>query len=157
MSGLTIGAAAREAGVGVETIRFYERQKLIERPAKPVGTGVRRYPAETISHIRFIREAQRLGFSLREIRELLALRADPAADCASVREQALAKLGEVNEKIERLREIGSALQTLIASCPAEGSLQSCSIIDALEMRSQRAKDTRRASAIKDAGARRTRP
>jgi MerR family copper efflux transcriptional regulator len=145
MRALTIGTAAREAGAGVETIRFYERQKLIERPPKPVGAGVRRYPSETIARIRFIREAQQLGFSLREIRELLALRADPAADCSKVREQALAKLHEVHDKIERLRQIGSALETLITACPAQGSLQACSITDALELRSGGAVEFRESS------------
>lgn len=136
MRALTIGTAAREAGVGVETIRFYEREKLIERPLKSNGAGVRRYSSETVARIRFIREAQQLGFSLREIRELPALRADPSADCSRVREQALTKLHEVHDKIERLRQIGSALETLITACPAQGSLQACSIIDALELRSR---------------------
>jgi MerR family mercuric resistance operon transcriptional regulator len=156
MRALTIGTAAREAGVGVETIRFYERQKLIERPAKPAGAGVRRYPSETIARIRFIREAQQLGFSLREIRELLALRADPAADCSKVREQALTKLHEVRDKIERLRQIGAALETLITACPAQGSLQACSIIDALEMRSRRTMEASESSRNSDRPPRRTR-
>jgi MerR family transcriptional regulator, copper efflux regulator len=156
MRALTIGTAAREAGVGVETIRFYERQNLVERPQKPVGAGVRRYPSETVARIRFIREAQQLGFSLREIRELLALRADPAADCSKVRQQALAKLHEVHDKIERLRQIGAALETLIAACPAQGGLQACSIIDALELRSRRAVELRETSTRKDGMKRRTR-
>jgi len=109
---------------------------------------VRRYPSETIARIRFIREARQLGFSLREIRELLALRADPAADCSKVREQALTKLHEVHDKIERLRHISSALQTLIAACPAQGGLQACSIIDALELRSRRSVELRESSANK---------
>lgn len=156
MQGLTIGTAARDAGVGVETIRFYERQKLIERPPKPAGSGVRRYPAETISRIRFVREAQQLGFSLREIRELLALRADPAADCSKVREQAMEKLNEVQQKIERLQQIGSALQTLIAACPAHGGLQACSIIDALEMRSRPVVDKNNSSTSRRTPTRSTR-
>ncbi len=156
MRALTIGTAAREVGVGVETIRFYERQKLINRPLKPEGTGVRRYSAETVARIRFIKEAQHLGFSLREIRELLALRADPSADCSMVREQALAKLHEVHDKIERLRQIGSALETLITACPAQGSLQACSIIDALELRSRRNVDLQESSTSKDDPTRRTR-
>ena len=141
MRALTIGTAAREAGVGVETVRFYERQKLIERPPKPEGAGVRRYSFETIARIRFIREAQQLGFSLREIRELLALRADPSTDCSKVREQALAKLHEVHDKVERLRNIGAALETLIASCPGQGGLRACSIIDALEFRSRKTSES----------------
>src|SRR5918994_4349003 len=95
---MTIGQAARQAGCGVETIRFYERQGLIERPAKP-AVGFRRYPSEIVDRVRFIRQAQGLGFSLREIDELLSLRTDPAADCADVRSRASAKLDEVVRKI----------------------------------------------------------
>ena len=135
MEALTIGKVARKAGVNVETIRFYERQGIIRQPAKPNGTGVRVYPDEAVARIRFVREAQQLGFTLREIRELLALRANPAADCSKVREKATAKLHDVQQKIERLRQIGAALETLIVACPARGSLQACSIIDALEIRS----------------------
>lgn len=128
---MTIGQAAREAGVGVETIRFYERQGLIEQPSKREGAGVRLYPADLVERIRFIREAQQLGFSLREASELLMLRADPNADCSDVREQATAKLGEVEQKIELLQRIHTALTTLIASCPGHGGLSACSILDAL--------------------------
>ena len=135
MKALTISKAAREAGVGVETVRFYERQGLIEQAPKPTGSGVRIYSPDMVARIRFIREAQQIGFSLREIRELLALRADPSADCSDVREQATAKLEEVRRKIERLREIGTALETLIAACPGRGGLQACSIMDALTQRS----------------------
>lgn len=135
MKPLTIGKAAREAGVGVETVRFYERQGLIEQPPKPVGSGVRAYSAEVVARIRFIKEAQQIGFSLREIGDLLTLRADPSADCSDVREQAVAKLDEVRRKIDRLREIGAALETLIAACPGHGGLQACSIMDAMTRRS----------------------
>lgn len=130
-TGMTIGRAARQAGVGVETIRFYEREGLIEQPRKPEGAGVRLYPADLVERIRFIREAQRLGFSLREASELLALRADPDADCSDVREQASAKLRDVEQKIEQLRQLHAALESLIASCPGRGKLQACSIMDAL--------------------------
>ena len=131
MRGITIGNAAREAGVGVETIRFYERRGLVEQPAAPAGQRIRVYPAETIKRIRFIRQAQQLGFSLREIEELLALRADPNADCSDVRAQAVGKLREVTAKVEQLRQIGAALEAVIAVCPGAGGLQSCSILDAL--------------------------
>jgi MerR family mercuric resistance operon transcriptional regulator len=131
MTTMTIGEAARQAGVAVETIRFYERRGLIERPPTPAGRRVRIYPAEAIKRIRFIRQAQQLGFSLREIEELLALRADPHADCSEVRVQAVAKLREVTGKIAQLREIGAALEAVIAACPGQGGLQTCSILDAL--------------------------
>jgi Hg(II)-responsive transcriptional regulator len=135
MEALTIGKVARKAGVNVETIRFYERQGIIRQPPKPNGTGVRIYADEAVARIRFVREAQQLGFTLREIGELLALRANPATDCSKVRGKAAAKLHDVQQKIERLRQIGAALETLIVACPARGSLRACSIIDALELRS----------------------
>ncbi len=138
MTALTIGKAAHEAGVGVETIRFYERQGLIARPRRPQdGPGVRVYPVETVERIRFIREAQHIGFSLREIRELLALRADPSTDCSEVRGQAVAKLQAVREKIEELHRIGAALETLIAACPGQGGVQACSIMEAIALASSR--------------------
>jgi MerR family copper efflux transcriptional regulator len=128
---LTIGKAAQSAGVNIETIRFYERQKLIEQPPKPMGS-VRRYSPETVARIRFIKEAQHLGFSLREIRELLELRADPGADCADVRGRAITKRNEVERKIAELGRIRAALDTLIASCPGGGALRACTILDAIE-------------------------
>lgn len=131
MRDLTIGEAARRAGVGVETIRFYERRGLIDRPHKPQGAGFRIYLPEQVKRIRFIREAQQIGFSLREIAELLSLEADPSADCSVVRGQAVAKLAEVRRKIAQLQRIGSALETLIGMCPGEGGLQACTILDTL--------------------------
>lgn len=131
---MTIGQAAREAGVGVETIRFYERQGLIVQPRKPHGSGVRYYSHDLVEHIRCIREAQGLGFSLREAAELLMLRSDPAADCSVVRERAAAKLLEVHQKVDRLQHIAAALKDLIAACPGSGELQACSIMDALTKR-----------------------
>ena len=131
MTELTISKAAANAGVGIETIRFYERKGLIEQPPKPIDGGFRFYPDETISRIRFIRQAQDIGFSLREIDELLSLRADPAADCAHVRERAAAKLEEVERKIEQLGRIRSALNELIAACPGRGALRECSIMASL--------------------------
>jgi MerR family mercuric resistance operon transcriptional regulator len=127
---LTIGKAAAEAGVSVETVRFYERRGLIERP--PKGEGYRIYPAEVIARIRFIRQAQRIGFSLREVQELLALRADQAADCADVRRQAARKIEAVDRKIADLRRVRAALETVISACPGRGRLADCTIIAALE-------------------------
>lgn len=132
MRDLTIGETARRAGIGVETIRFYERRGLIARPPKPEGAGFRIYSSEQVRRLHFIRQAQRLGFSLREIGELLALRGDPAADRTAMRERAAAKLAEVRDKIVRLNEIGAALETVIAACPGGGGLAGCSILEALD-------------------------
>ena len=78
---MTIGKVAGEAGVGVETVRFYERKGLIRKPRRPSNGGYRTYPSDAVERILFIRQAQELGFSLREIKELLSLQADPATDC----------------------------------------------------------------------------
>lgn len=133
MENMTIGTVARQAGVGVETIRFYERRGLIRQPPKPQGTGQRRYAPETVERIRFIRQAQHLGFVLREIEELLSLQANPAADCSEVRGRALVKIEEVNRRIAQLAEIRGALVRLLAACPGSGALGACSILEALRV------------------------
>ncbi len=132
MSAMTISKTAKSAGVGVETIRFYERQGLIQRPPVPPTGGWRVYPEQTLERIRFIRQAQELGFSLGEIGELLLLRADPGTDCAEVRKRAQAKLEDVKTKLERLQAIQLSLQELIAACPGQGALKQCSIVNAFE-------------------------
>ncbi len=131
MSEMTIGKAARAAGVGVETIRFYERKGLIEQPPRPALGGFRVYPADTVRRVRFIRQGQELGFSLRQIGELMSLKADPATDCSDVRRRAQAKLEEVDEKLARLTRIRAALTELIAAGPGRGALRACSILEAL--------------------------
>lgn len=125
----TIGEAARAAGVGVETIRFYERKGLIEQPPKP-RHGARRYPQATVNRIRALRQGQELGLSLAEIDALLALRTDPAADCGDVRSRAEAHLAEVERRRERLGEIADKLRELIVACPGQGAIRECAILDA---------------------------
>lgn len=128
---LTISRAAKRAGVGVETIRFYERRGLIKQPPRPRSGGFRFYDKDVVERVRFIRQAQELGFSLREIKELLSLRADATADCGDVRTKAITKRTEVERKIGQLQQIRAALDNLIASCPGGGALRACTIIDAL--------------------------
>lgn len=132
---MTISKAAHAAGVGVETVRFYERKGLIEQPQKRPGGVIRTYPPETIQRIRFIRQAQALGFSLREIDELLSLRADPGADASEVRARATAKLEDVKDRIDRLQRIRRALEVVISACPGQGELGRCSIMEVLERHS----------------------
>ena len=117
---MKIGSLARRAGVGVETIRFYEREGLIEQLPKPNGGGFRVCSYEAVQRIRFIRQAQELGFSLRETSELLALRATASGDCADVRDRARTKLNEVHRKIKQLGRIKAALDRLIEACPRRG-------------------------------------
>lgn len=132
MPDMTIGRAAQAAGVNVETIRFYERRRLIEQPQKPAYGGYRAYPEATVRRVRFIRRAQDLGFSLNDIAELLSLQASADADAADVRDRAMDKLREVDAKIERLRRIRSSLTELLADCPGKGALSCCSIYEALK-------------------------
>lgn len=132
MSDMTIGKVAEAVGVGVETIRFYERRGLIEQPPRPQWGGYRAYPDETVRRVQFIRRAQEFGFSLREIAELLSLRTGQDTSAAEVRQRATAKLEDVDRKIEQLRHVRRGLMTLLDHCPGEGPLRCCSIIDALE-------------------------
>ena len=128
---LTIGALAKGAGVGVETIRFYEREGLLARPARPAG-GYRKYPASAVERIRFIRHAQALGFSLEDVASLLSLKVTAGSSCAAVRGKAAAKLADVEDRIANLQQIRAALETLVAACPGRGALGSCTILQALE-------------------------
>lgn len=130
-TGMTISRAAKQAGVGIETIRFYERRGLIKQPARPRSGRYRFYDDDAVERIRFIRQAQELGFSLREIAELLSLKADPGADCGDVRARAVIKRTDVSRKIAQLQKIQAALDELIASCPGGGALRACTIIDAM--------------------------
>lgn len=133
MKRFTISRAAKTADVNVETVRFYERRGLIEQPPRPADGGMREYDADTINRIRFIRQAQDIGFSLREISELLSLRADPNADCADVRARAIEKREEVLAKLEQLSRIRDALDVLIARCPGGGEdLTCCTILGVME-------------------------
>src|SRR5690606_9265015 len=112
MTTLTIGQVARQAGIGVETIRFYEREGLLEPPRRR-PSGYREYPPEAIARLRFIKQAQRLGFTLREIKELLALRLDPTATRSDVRKQAQAKTADIEQRIQELQRMKQALMALI--------------------------------------------
>lgn len=140
---MRIGEVAKAAGVGVETIRFYERRGLIARPARPVRGGARSYPQETVARIRFIRQAQSIGFSLREIEELVSLQLDPAADCCEVRARAQAKLDEVNRKITSLGAMRAKLEEVLVACPGQGGLSECSILAALSTTGGEAKGSAR--------------
>jgi MerR family transcriptional regulator, copper efflux regulator len=132
MDGLTIGNAAKKAGVGIETIRFYERKGLIARPPRPRDGGFRVYSKSHVERVRFIRRAQSLGFSLREVHELLSLEANPKATCSDVHARAVNKLEEVEQKIAGLRAVKAALKSIISTCPKRGfAAGQCTILEAL--------------------------
>lgn len=131
MSTMTISRVAKEAGIGIETVRFYEREGLLEQPARR-ASGYREYTEEAVRRIRFIKQSQALGFTLREIRELLALRLNPEATRSQIRQQAEAKLRDIEDKIESLKRMKRALTPLIKACDGKGSLEGCPILDAIE-------------------------
>jgi len=136
MEPLTIGKVAKLAEVGVETIRYYEREGLIAAPPRLEG-GYRHYPAQTVERLRFIRRAKALGFSLREVRELLALRIDPGTTCDQVKDRAEVKIAEIEERILSLKRMRQALRKLAAVCGGEGSVEECPILAALENKGHR--------------------
>lgn len=133
---LSIGQLARRAGVRVDTVRFYERRGLL--PAtKRRPSGYRIFPAETERRLRFIRHAKDLGFTLDEIRELLALRVDRRRTCADVQALALARLSDIATKIARLERMRGALATLAKSCTGRGPTSACPLLEALDEEERR--------------------
>ncbi|MCH7564567.1 MAG: MerR family transcriptional regulator [Gemmatimonadetes bacterium] len=127
---LTIGALARAAGVGIETIRFYERKGLLPEPPR-TQAGYRQYAPDTVRRLRFIRRAQGLGFSLGEISELLDLRIAELSACGTVEGRARDKLAQIGEKISELKRIESALERLVVRCKAGETTSECPILEEL--------------------------
>lgn len=124
----TIGILAKKAGVNVETIRFYQRRGLLVEPVKPFK-GVRRYTERDAQRIGFIKQGQKLGFSLDEILELLSL--DDGQHCQEAKEIALRKLVLIRERIEGLRAMETALSDLVENCASNTESVSCPLILAL--------------------------
>ncbi|MGH9362147.1 MAG: MerR family DNA-binding protein [Thermoanaerobaculia bacterium] len=131
METLTIGQVAKRTGIGVEAIRFYEQRHLLERPRRRLS-GYREYTPEVIERLRFIRRAQELGFSLKEIAELLSLDTDPDTSCAEVRHLAETKLSEIEGKIADLKRMRRALGQVVRSCRGEGPASGCPILHVLQ-------------------------
>ena len=131
MAGNTIGLVAQQAGVGVETVRFYQRRGLIQEPPTP-AKGFRVYPEETIERIRFIRRAKDLGFTLGEIAGLLELKVDPEQNCASVKSFALDKIALIEEKIGSLDDMRQQLVRLTEACDNGKRTSECAILEALQ-------------------------
>lgn len=132
MEVLTIGQLAKQAGVGVETIRFYEREGLIAEPERRPSSRYRQYPPEAVRRVRFIRHAKELGFTLREIQELLELKVDPESTCADVRKRAREKAADIEERIESLGRMKAALERLAKKCRGNGPTAECPILEELD-------------------------
>lgn len=130
---LSIGQVARRSGVGIETVRFYERQGLLAKPARS-ASGYRQFDEEAIARLQFIGRAKELGFTLGEIKELLSLRMDELVTCDDVRTRAEAKISDIDGKIKSLQRMKNALLRLTKECSARGTDSECPILDALDGR-----------------------
>lgn len=130
MKSLMIGQVASQSGVGVETIRFYERQGLLDPPSRR-ASGYREYDAEVVTRLRFIRRAKELGFSLSEIEELLRLGTDSADACSETKRLVVDKISGIDERIKDLQLVRNALSDLAAICDSNGFGSQCPILEML--------------------------
>lgn len=131
MKSLTRGQVARASQVGAETIRFYEREGLLP-PTVRSSNGYRHYTQDTVQRLNFIRRAKKLGFNLKEIKELLSLHDNPYASRANVKTMTESKLVEIENKIVDLQRIRDVLAHLAAECSGEGPISGCPIIQTLD-------------------------
>lgn len=129
MSHPTIAWLAREAGVNVETIRFYQRKRLLNEPPRPPG-GMRRYTLDDVARVRFIKAAQRIGFTLAEIAVLLQL--EDGTHCREAQGIASQKLDDVQRRIGELQRVASVLQALVRACGSAKGKIKCPLIAALQ-------------------------
>jgi MerR family mercuric resistance operon transcriptional regulator len=125
---LTIGAFAKATGVGVETIRYYQQRGLLPTPDRPYG-GIRRYGSADVARVRFVKAAQKLGFNLDEIAQLLKL--EDGTQCGEAAELAALRLADVEERLSDLARIAAALSKLVGECEAHEGRVSCPLIAAL--------------------------
>jgi MerR family copper efflux transcriptional regulator len=129
-SHLPIGMVAKRAAVGIDTVRYYEREGLLPAPRRR-ASGYRDYDAITVDRLRFIRRAKQLGFTLTEIRELLALSADHERGVRGVKQRAQARLVAMEQRIRELQRMRRGLKQLIDECPGHGDPAACPILGAL--------------------------
>jgi Hg(II)-responsive transcriptional regulator len=131
MEKLTLGQLAKRADVNRETVRYYERRRLLLPPSRSIA-GYRLFPDEAVKRLRFIRHAKMLGFSLEEIKELLALRVHSVGTCDRVRERTMVKIADIERKIGALQEMRRALSDLVSACARRRKTDECPILDSLE-------------------------
>ena len=129
MSNISIGKLAEACGVNIDTVRYYERKELL-CPEERTPSGYRRYSQDSIKRLRSIRKTQSLGFTLREIKNLLELTEQEGADCADIRDCARQKISEIEPRIEDLLKIKNGLEELASYCPGRGKpLDECTILE----------------------------
>ena len=128
---MTIGEVAKRSDVNIQTIRFYERKGLVLAAARS-SSGYRQYTDEAVKRVRFIKHAQEIGFSLREVANLLSLQVVAESTCGDVKIQAEEKISDIDEKIRKLEAMKAALGKLVEKCDGLGPVSECPIIEALE-------------------------
>jgi len=130
MEYLTIGQLAKKALVKVPTVRYYERRGLMPEPSRR-ESGYRQYSQDDVLRIQFIKHSQGLGFTLKEIQDLLTLRVNPDTTCADVKRRAEVKIVDIEEKIQALQRMKQALMKLSSTCKGRGPIGECPILEAL--------------------------
>ena len=130
MEPLTIGQLAKKANVNLQTIRYYERRGLISKAPRN-ESGYRQYSPKDLKRVEFIKQSQGLGFSLKEISELLRLRMEPGMTCGDVKVRVEAKIADIEEKIFSLQQMKDALFTLGKKCTGQGPISQCPVLEEL--------------------------
>ncbi len=128
---MTIGEVAKRSEVNIQTIRFYERKGLV-LPAARSESGYRQYTEDAVRRVRFIKHAQEIGFSLREIANLLSLQVAGDSTCGDIKDQAEEKIRDIDNRIRKLQDMKAALGRLVEKCGGVGPVSECPIIEALE-------------------------
>ena len=131
MEYMTIGQLAKRANVNIETIRYYERRGLIPNPPRN-ESGHRQYSQESVRRTEFIKRAQTLGFSLKEISEVLSLRVEPGRTCGDIKARTEAKILDIESRIADLEQMRKALSKLASQCTGRGPIGKCPILEALD-------------------------
>jgi Hg(II)-responsive transcriptional regulator len=130
------GQLAENAGVNIETLRYYERRGILLAPVRS-ESGYRSYPPESVDAVRFIKRAQEMGFSLAETQSLLELAHGGPRSCDRAREMAEQKLAQLEEKIASLRAMHGSLQSLVATCDLPRSQRDCSLIQSIAIEAKK--------------------
>lgn len=134
---MRIGAIAKQLGIGVETIRFYERQGLLQEPERQ-SSGYRQFDESAVARLNFIIRSKKLGFTLSEIKELLALWFEPATKCCDVRNKAEQKICDIEERVQALQTMKRSLKRLIEQCKKRGTVEECPLLVDLTLPNKRA-------------------
>jgi MerR family transcriptional regulator, copper efflux regulator len=131
---MTVGTVAKQAEVNIDTIRYYERRGLLPKPSR-TQSGYRTFSEATVRRLRFIKNAQALGFTLSEIKQLFTLRITVGSTCTDVRNHAESKVADIDRKIKSLQAMKRALQQLVSACTADGPASECSFFENLNSQS----------------------